>query len=342
MLEYPIGRFGPDGEALSIDVASIGSRTADHAVVVSSGLHGIEGFVGSAIQLAWLQRLAAGEATLLRGTRFVLLHGLNPFGFAQRRRVNERNVDLNRNFLDAREAYRGVPPGYGLVHRLLNPSRPPGRFDAFPLRAGWSICRYGRRTLATAVAAGQYNHPDGLFFGGREPEQSTRLVQEHYGNWVGAAATVMHLDLHSGLGRWGACQLIVEPDQARHLDWYRAAFGPVRAVSAGDGTSYAARGTLGAWLARHVGAGRRCRSAVVEFGTYSQLRVLAALRAEQAAHRLGDRAGSGLAAAKHALAECFCPEDAGWREATVELGVRLADQALEGLPGRNLRDIAVD
>ena len=310
--------------------------------MVSSGLHGIEGFVGSAIQLAWLQRLAAGAARVLHDTRFVLLHGLNPYGFAQRRRVNERNVDLNRNFLDTEEAYRGVPPGYGLVHRLLNPPRPPGRLDAFPLRAGWAICRHGRRTLATAVATGQYDHPGGLFFGGREPEASTRLVQEHYRNWIGTATTVVHLDLHSGLGRWGTCQLIVEPDQAAHLDWYRAAFRPVRTISAGDGAPYAARGTLGAWLARHIGAGRRCRTAVVEFGTYSQLRVLAALRAEQAAHRLGDRAYAGIAAAKHALAECFCPEDAGWREATVQLGVRLVDQALEGLPGRNLRDSAVD
>ncbi len=328
MSDHPVGGHGPNGEPLALDVASLGAQAPDAAVVVSSGLHGIEGFVGSAIQLAWLRRLAAGAATLPEWTRVVLLHALNPHGFAWRRRANERNVDLNRNFLEVGESYQGVPPGYGLVHRLLNPPQPPGRLDPFFLRAGWAICRHGRKTMATAVAAGQYDHPDGLFFGGREPEESTRLVQERYGDWIWPAATVVHLDLHSGLGRWGRGQLIVEPDQAAHLDWYRATFGPVRVALAGDGAPYAARGTLGAWLVRRFGAGRRCRTAVVEFGTYSQVRVLAALRAEQAAHRLQDPVSPRVAAARRKLAECFCPEDAGWRQATVQAGVRLVDQAI--------------
>ena len=328
MADHTIDGRGPDGEALAIDVAWIGARTAERAVVVSCGLHGVEGFVGSAIQLGWLRRLGAAALRVPERTRVVFLHAINPYGFAWRRRANERNVDLNRNFLAARENYAGVPPGYGWIHRLLNPSGPLGRIDAFPLRAGWAICRHGRKTLATAVAAGQYDHPDGLFFGGREGEASTRLVQARYGDWIGAAATVVHLDLHSGLGRWGNGQLIVEPDQAAHIDWYRAAFTPVRVVSAGDGAPYAARGTMGAWLARRDGSGHRCRAAVVEFGTYSQVRVLAALRAEHAAHRLGDPGSRRTVATTRALTECFCPVDRGWRRAAVELGVRLIDQAL--------------
>ena len=37
----------------------------------------------------------------------VLVHALNPFGFAWRRRWNENNVDLNRNFLDDRSFLDG-------------------------------------------------------------------------------------------------------------------------------------------------------------------------------------------------------------------------------------------
>ena len=306
----------------------MGAQTPERAVVVSSGLHGVEGFVGSAIQLAWLRRLGDGAVTIPADTRVVLLHGLNPYGFAWRRRVNERNVDLNRNFLDAGESYRGVPPGYELVHGLLNPPGAPGRLDPFPFRAGWAICRHGFRTLATAVAAGQYDHPDGLFFGGLEPEESTRLVQAHYDDWIGTAANIVHLDLHSGLGRWGRAQLIIEPDQAAHADWYRAAFRPVRTVLAGEDAPYSARGTLGKWLARHVGTARRCRTAVVEFGTYSQVRVLAALRAEQAILRVGNRGSPRAVAATRTLMDCFCPNDIGWRQTTVQVGGRLVEQAL--------------
>ena len=326
--EHRIEGRGPAGETLATDVAAVGARWPDRAVVVSSGLHGVEGFIGSAIQIAWLEGLAAGGGSLPDGTRAVFLHALNPYGFAWRRRVNERNVDLNRNFLEAGEDYSGVPPGYDLVHRLLNPSSAPGRLDTFQLQAGWAILRHGRQTLATAVAAGQYDHPDGLFFGGREPEATTRLVQTRYGEWISSAATVIHLDLHSGLGGWGESRLIVEPDQRAHHDWFRTVFHPVEVVLAGDGAPYAARGTMTAWLARHSGADRECRAAVVEFGTYSQVRVLATLRAEQSARRCGSSGSARASAATHALAECFCPMDVNWRRAVVEWGVRVIDQAI--------------
>ena len=325
--EHRIEGRGPAGETLAVDVAAVGARRPDRTLIVSSGLHGVEGFIGSAIQLAWLHRLAAGGSSLPDGTRAVFLHALNPYGFAWRRRVNERNVDLNRNFLETGDGYSGVPPGYDLVRRLLNPSRTPGRLDTFPLQAGWAILWHGRQTLATAVAAGQYDDPDGLFFGGMEAEASTRLVQTRYGEWPGSAGTVVHLDLHSGLGSWGKGHLIVEQDHHAHLDWFRKVFHPVRVVVAGEGAPYAARGTMAAWLARHNRPHRQYRAAVAEFGTYSQVRVLAALRNEQSAHR--DLLGSARAGkATHALAECFCPADTNWRRVVVECGVRLVDQAI--------------
>ena len=50
---YPIDQVGPTGESLSVDVAWVGAREPTQAVVVTSGLHGVEGFFGSAVQLAW-------------------------------------------------------------------------------------------------------------------------------------------------------------------------------------------------------------------------------------------------------------------------------------------------
>jgi hypothetical protein len=81
-----------------------------------SGVHGVEGFAGSAVQVAALKRIAAeaatdtaaaaatsasGNAASTRSKPYTLcfVHAVNPYGFAALRRFNENNVDLNRNNL---------------------------------------------------------------------------------------------------------------------------------------------------------------------------------------------------------------------------------------------------
>ena len=53
---HPIEAKGPGGGALAIDVARAGAERPDGVVVVSSGLHGVEGYFGAAVQLALLDR----------------------------------------------------------------------------------------------------------------------------------------------------------------------------------------------------------------------------------------------------------------------------------------------
>src|SRR4051812_28497703 len=68
---HPIEARGRGGMELTVDAARLGPADADRLHVVSSGLHGVEGFFGSAVQLAWLGRegsgrgLGAGEGVLL-------------------------------------------------------------------------------------------------------------------------------------------------------------------------------------------------------------------------------------------------------------------------------------
>ena len=90
-------------------LASRDQTTRQRPSSISSGIHGVEGFFGSAVQLAFLDSLPPNWQPP-PGTKFILLHALNPFGFAWRRRFNEENVDLNRNFLLPEEAYSGAPP----------------------------------------------------------------------------------------------------------------------------------------------------------------------------------------------------------------------------------------
>ena len=108
---------GPDGGELAIDLAWLGPREARRVLVLISGTHGVEGYQGSAAQIGFLQNTARA---LPADTAALLIHGLNPYGFAWVRRVNEDNIDLNRNYLDFS---RPLPnnPGYGQVHALILP-----------------------------------------------------------------------------------------------------------------------------------------------------------------------------------------------------------------------------
>src|SRR5204862_4906486 len=104
---------------LTIDAAVFGAGRPRRVVLVTSGLHGVEGFVGSAVQAALLED-AFTSWQPPAGAAVVLLHALDPFGFDQLRRTNADNIDLNRNFLRPGEAYAGSPPGYAALDPLLN------------------------------------------------------------------------------------------------------------------------------------------------------------------------------------------------------------------------------
>ena len=67
----------------TIDVAIVNEHLlADRVVMVSSGVHGVEGFAGSATQLAILHGDIPSDVCV------VLVHAVNPFGFAELRRWN--------------------------------------------------------------------------------------------------------------------------------------------------------------------------------------------------------------------------------------------------------------
>jgi hypothetical protein len=72
---------------LSIDIAVL-RRSKTKMLIHVSGTHGVEGFAGSAIQSSLLQCYKTEENGELLPT-IVIIHALNPYGFATLRRVNE-------------------------------------------------------------------------------------------------------------------------------------------------------------------------------------------------------------------------------------------------------------
>ena len=328
---HPIDGKGPHGEDLTVDVVMTRATDADRTLVLSSGIHGVEGFFGSAVQLGVLEEWIRGNGPP-PGVRCVLLHALNPFGFAWRRRVNEANVDLNRNLLGDGEAFAGSPEGYGRLDSLLNPPRPPSRWEPVTLKMLAAIARYGMPALKQAVAAGQYDYPRGLFYGGDRPSRVSEVLAANFDEWLGESRQVMHLDFHTGLGDRAICRLLIdtpltEDDHRRLSAW----FGPDSfEVAHSHGVAYTARGTFGRWCA---GRSRRVDYlyATAEFGTYSPIEIVAGLRAENQAHHWGRLEDASTERAKQRLVELFCPRSEGWRRRVLERGRELVAQAIRGL-----------
>lgn len=326
---FELGQPGPHGEELTVDVARTVPSDASSTLVVSSGVHGVEAYFGSAVQIALMElshwELPASQAA-------VFIHGLNPYGFAWRRRFNESNVDLNRNFLLPGEAFRGSPTKYAELNLLLNPSHPPSRYDFFLPRALWAIVRQGMPALRQAIAGGQYDYPQGLFFGGHHHEWSVELVQTHLPRWVGANRPVVHLDFHTGLGEMATHRLLIDYDlTSRQRDqltrWFGA--GSFEASDSRD-IAYDSRGGFGQWaVASHASSDYLFLCA--EFGTYSPLRVLSGLREENQAFHHCPAGSALLQRARERLQELFCPASPEWRRDVTVDAVQLVHQAAVGL-----------
>jgi hypothetical protein len=322
------GQTGPNGEVLSIEIARLGDVSASRVLVLSSGLHGVEGFFGSAVQLRVLQTLGSyGGAP--RNTSIVLIHALDAYGFAHLRRFDENNVDLNRNFLLDGDAYHGCSPRYAELDGFLNPHYPPARWDAFRIRAYASVLRHGFNDLKAAVVGGQYEFARGLFFGGHAPSATRLLLEARLADWIGRAEQVLHLDFHTGLGRWGHYELLVEDCvDAHRRAQLGARFGEDRVRGTDvEGISYPVRGGLSAWC-EALFPDRSYTVLCAEFGTYGPLTVLGAMRAENQAHHWGDPSAPSTKWAKSNLKEVFTPADPFWRQTAVDQAIGLVRRAL--------------
>jgi hypothetical protein len=271
---------GAQGEALSIDAALFGAAGASSLLVLLSGVHGVEGFCGSGCQVALLRDDAVIAAIERSGAAALFVHAVNPYGFSHVRRVNENNIDLNRNFRDfAKPLPRN--DAYAGVHSLVVPETwPPTAENSAAI--GAYIARHGALALQAAVSSGQCDFSDGLFYAGREAAWSNVVLRDLLARHGKNRTRIGWIDVHTGLGPWGHGEKIFcGPDDRLMIERARGWFG-TDVTSYYDGSSTSAlldgvafQAALDACPhAQFTGIG-------LEFGTLSFAQVFEALRAEQ-------------------------------------------------------------
>jgi hypothetical protein len=323
-------RPGPDGGALFLDEVRFGSREARRVLFVSSGTHGIEGFCGSAVQQFLLKDGVV--ARLPPAVALVLVHAVNPWGFAWQRRVNEDNADLNRNFLD-HDAPLPANPDYDALYDALNPQS----FDDATIAASTERLRRFQEEAGfaagyRAMSGGQYAHPRGIQYGGREAAWSNRTLREVWARHAATAELAVAIDLHSGLGPNGVGLLMqTAPEASIGARLAHAWWPDVLRFEPAQGTDAAlVSGLMGpafvAALPHAASVG-----VVLEFGTHPFEQVAVAVQADnwlEFSGRRDSEEGRGIA---RQMRDAFLIEDDDWKEKVFMRAKEVVDRTVLGM-----------
>ncbi|NIO42698.1 MAG: DUF2817 domain-containing protein, partial [Burkholderiales bacterium] len=184
------------------------------------------------------------------------------------------------------------------------------------------VLKYGMPALRQAIAEGQYDFPEGLFYGGKEFEKGALLYLGWLSRHLKSARRVFAIDVHTGLGKWGKEALFLRSgsDRTEQAGRLSAALGkPVFSEASAHG-AYEIRGMLADVFAMLEPA-PDWSFLLQEFGTYPALRVLNALRKENYWYHQSIKSPEHQS--RQQLKQVLAPADRNWRESVVERGVSL-------------------
>jgi len=322
------GIQGLNGESLHCDVAVLGPQNAKKKLIVSSGTHGIEGYCGSMVQRELLGSGALEAA--VESVCVLIVHAINPYGFSHFRRVNEDNIDVNRNFIDFT-----VPIGDDIEYEEFRHAVFPKHWKGSDLsRINKAVSDYtskhGMHTFQRIFTKGQYQFADDPYFGGTRESWSRTVWQEICRDVAFGCNVIAHIDIHTGLGKFGACELIYggqpHPKNVETaIDWHGEEFVKVPGDSSLSGVvSGAISSHMDSYPLTNIAVG-------MEFGTVPLPVMLSALIADNwRAFNIG--ADSELEAQiRREMKSAFFSRNQGWLNDIWKHSVTHVSQAIEKL-----------
>ena len=301
---------GRDGKPLFLDTVTLGPREATSALLLISGTHGVEGYFGSGVQSGLLQNGLA--ARIPKGAKLVLLHALNPYGFSWDRRVNEDNIDINRNFVD-----HANPPANKAYAALADWIAPKDISPEAMKSANAELRAYadahGAFALQEAISRGQYAYPDGLYFGGQNDSWSVEMARDIFREEFAQVRKLIVIDFHTGLGPHGEGEMISEdmPGSAPYRRAKKIWGVRVKSSEAGESVSVPLTGTIdkafAAWMKGEL------TFAALEMGTAPTREVFRALRHDNWLHRYAGVTHSAAETIRREIRDAFYPDTAEWK-----------------------------
>lgn len=338
--EHPLK--GRDGETLYTDVAQFGNPEAKKWLIIISGTHGVEGYYGSMCQNLYLQELDLDN--LDPDTALLFVHLINPWGTSWQRRVNEDNVDLNRNFIDFDKE---LPENtvYKRVSALFSRAALDPNYRAQAKKV-WDEAEneLGRASLQSQVQAGQHHDPDGIFYAGNKATWSNVTLHNIIENLPDSCTDAICMDLHTGAGEYGHPMLMAISDREYPgIADAKALFGPWLYVvitamgnTSDTGVSASTDGYVSKTLVNLM-EDKRFMQLVIECGTYTYPLVESPIMQDNYLHISGDDPRGETEFGKEAkrkLLEFFFPHDQDWRETAWLRTKQIFNRALNDLNTR--------
>jgi len=307
-------------------------------LVFTTGEHGIEGYVGSAMleyfAQHYLPRLDAET------TGITLVHMINPWGMKFWRRTNPNNVDLNRNFVwDPGQLDPSFNPDYQVIAGDVAPEasidHPKWQKMALLLRYLRALLRVGKQDFWDAKILGQYADPQGIHYGGTQVQEEVDLVKSIYRQAFSACRKLLHLDMHTGYGPRYQMTLVNSVLESKTSDEFSREIGYPLVAAMNPEEFYEVRGDMIDYvymLREKEFPDVELYATSFEFGTFGlshwgKLRSLLAMIQENQWFWHGAGSRQAEEAVRVEFLESFSPSEIRWREKAVAD----ADQAFRGI-----------
>jgi hypothetical protein len=310
-------------------------------IVLTTGVHGMEGYIGSVMLDVFFQEI---YPTLDSQTTGVLVvANVNPYGMKYYRRYNENNVDLNRNFiLDWDSFDLASNQEYPKVDTFLGPTGKIGNAlwheAGFYLNLGVTAVTDGADTISDALLTGQYEYPQGVYYGGNGDEASTVFLKDVFDRCLESPyENIVHIDLHSGYGPRYNMVIFNSVFETMTEEESRQAFGYDHIIAIDSPSFYATTGDTTDFfyrLAQQKQTDTQLFSTCFEFGTigdafFDTILSLHYTIDENRNHWYPTDNATTQQVIHENYMELYYPTETQWREKTVQDFIAAANGVLE-------------
>lgn len=325
-------------EDLTIDwIYSDAVEINQKVFILTTGEHGVEGYVGAAVMQRFIEKYMPRLDPHTTG--ILLVHAINPWGMKHHRRGNRDNIDLNRTFLYNVDHDPAFNPEYEEVAGFLNLGTQIKNLVCddigYTLKLSWHIARMGMKNFRNALLLGQYRHPQGLYYGGKERPEETQTLMNLYKQMMSSYDQILHLDIHTGYGPRYQMSLVNSALDKNPSAYYEKRFNYPLVVAATADEFYAIRGDMVDYeyaLWQNEFPEKRFFATAFEFGTlgnalYGLFHSPRVMIHENRAYWHGAKNENLLAKIKHGFEELFNPTASDWKKKAITD----ADQAFNGI-----------
>ena len=299
-------------------------------IILTTGVHGIEGYIGSAMLDVFFEDIYPTIDTDKTG--ILIVANVNPYGMKYMRRYNENNVDLNRNFIEDWSTFDlSSNKEYPKVDKFLQPTGKMG--NAFWHEVGFylSLAKEaiftGADTISDALLTGQYEYAEGVYYGGNGDEASTTYLKGVFADCIdGEYENIVHVDIQSGYGPrynmviFNSVQDLTTEAEAKEMlqyDYIIAQDSEDFYVTYGDTTDYFYR------LLKSKNSDKSLYSTCFEFGTigdgfFDSILSLKYTVDENRQHWYPTTNKTTAEVVRQNYLELFYPTETNWRTKTIE------------------------